>query len=603
MSSLRSFAVIAATAAAIGCGPNAVFRLSSDDNNPAKLEAALAIRQVATTIRPANGLGKPLVFAVVSGTPRTLIAYDVEAAAPLWSIQADVQSRVVVAGDVLVVREGAAVVVRTVATGAERAKLAIDGELVGATTDGERVFLVTQTGTATKPLWVLAAYSPDGSPLWRNESAGALGAPAAQGGLVLSPFLKQWLSIIDARTGAQLTRIRGIDEEISVLRVTSDAAFFGSKKGAIRLDAAAAAGTRAGTTYGTVTLPAQLAAADFGVDAFDPVQLGYTAFDRKRVLWRAQPTTSGPMTFQDDLIGVHVFRFVFGLTPAGEFRWAYSQPRVPLVASAHAGPVLAALSRDGDLVALDPVTGAVRANLHIDVAGPVLGATLDCDGWAPTSDAPAPSTVAALATIARDRDASFEDIKQYAVSIFASLQGADVTRDLLAIVVDPRTPTKLHDQVAALLIARRDPAGLPALLGALAVHPDFITGAQPVGTVEVAQAIAALGTVQLDPAAAAQAVTVIGDLAFDPALAPAPRLELVRALVAIGHGSERGRLRQALVLSRADPAFAAETDLVTVMAAAVAAGGPEDRELVRWLADDARTAPAVAAAARAALAP
>ena len=35
--------------------------------------------------------------------------------------------------------------------------------------------------------------------------------------------------------------------------------------------------------------------------------------------------------------GHNFFRFVFGVTPAGEFRWAYSHPRVELVASEHAG--------------------------------------------------------------------------------------------------------------------------------------------------------------------------------------------------------------------------------------------------------------------------
>ncbi len=595
-------ALALAAAVAAGCGPKTVYGLSSDDNDPVRLEAALASRTLGQANRPANALGKPLVFAVVGGTARKLIAYDAGAGAPLWSIDADVQSRVAVAGDVLVAREGTAVVVRKLTDGSVRATIPVAGELVGATTDGTRVYLVVHSATNGKDVWSLIAYSLDGGEQWRNDSPGALGAPIAQGGLVLSPFLKQWLGVLDAGTGKQLTRIRGLDEEISYLRTTSDAAYFGSKTGVVRLDAKAATGSRAGSTYGTVTLPKQLAGVDFGRDAFDPVQAGYSAFDRRRVVWRADATGDG-FHFSGDLIAVHFFRFVFGLTPTGEFRWAYSHPRVELVASDHAGTTIVAIGGDGTLVALDPATGAVRANAKLEVAGPVLGATIDCDGWQPEGTDPAPSTVAALATIARDRDARFEEIKTYAVGTMAKLEGADVTRDLIAIVVDPRTPTKLHDTVAELLITRKDPAGLPALTDALAVRPDFLTGVQPVGLVEVARAIAALGATKLDDAEVARAITALEGQAFDAATAPAARLELTRALIAIGHGKERGRLRRELVLYRADPGFAGETDLVVAIVTSVAAGTAEDREVVRWVAEDARSAPAVAAAAKAALSP
>ena len=599
---LIAAAALAAVLAA-GCGPKVVFGLSSDDNNRERLAAALATRTVGKPDLPANALGKPLVFAVVGGAAKKLVAFDAGAGAALWTVDAEVQSRVAVAGDLVVEREGTDVVVRKLADGGVRARLPLGGELVGVTTDGTRVYVVAQGGTTEKPLWSLTAYSPDGKQLWRNDSPGALGAPAAQGGLVLSPFLKQWLAVLDAATGAQLTRVRGLDEEISQLRVTSDAAFFGSKAGVFRLDEAAATGSRAGSTYGTVTLPKQLASADFGNDAFDPVQAGYSAFDRRRILWRAAAEGGPPLPWRDDLIAVHFFRFVIGLTSAGEFRWAYSNPRVELVASAHAGTVIVGVAADGALVALDPATGAVRASAKLDVAGPVLGATIDCDGWTPPAATEVPSAVTALATIARDRDARFEDIKQYAVATMAKLQGPDVTRDLIALVVDPRTPVKLHDTVAELLVSRADPSGLPALVDALAVRPDFLTGVQPVGLVEVGRAIGALGGATLAEADQARAMAALEAQAFDPATGPVPRLELVRALIAIGHGRERARLRTELVQYRADPGFAGETDLVLAITADIAAGTPEDREVVRWVAADPRTQPSVAAAAKAALNP
>jgi hypothetical protein len=73
-------------------------------------------------------------------------------------------------------------------------------------------------------------------------------------------------------------------------------------------------------------------------------------------------------------------------------------------------------------------------------------------------------------------------------------------------------------------------------------------------------------------------------------------------MIAVGQGAERARLRSQLVLERADPAFAREAALVEAVVKALAAGGVEDRETVRFVARDPRTAAAVAEAARAALA-
>lgn len=593
-----SFVMLAMLAS---CGPKTVFGLTSDDNNADALGAALAQRELPAKPAIANALGRPLMLAVAAGTPKKLIAWDIDAGKALWTVEADVQSRVDVAGELVVAREAGKIVVRNVRDGKPRGTISVSGELVGATTDGEQVYVTWQSQSPTKPVWTVAAYTPDGAQRWKNDAPGALGAPSAQGGLVFSPFLKQWLSVLDARNGAQLTRIRGIDEEISFVRTTSDATWFGSKSGIFRLDVKAAAGTRAGSTYGTTTLPKQLAAATYDRDAFDPVQAGYTAYDRKRVLWRAAPTGEG-FQFDDDVVAVHFFRFVFGLTRAGDLRWAYSHPRVELVASEHAGEVVVAVGADGSVVVLDPVTGATRSTGKVDAGGQILGATFDADGWAPEGKGEPPATVAALVAIARDRDARFDEVKQLAVAALAKLEGPDVAKDLLTIVQDGRTPVKLRESVIELLVQRKDPAGLPALLVALEPRYDFITGAQPVHVAVVARAIGGLGDRQLADGDRAKAVAALAVQADDPATPPGDRLELVRAMIAVGQGAERARLRSQLVLERADPAFAREAALVETIVMALAAAGVEDRETVRFVARDPRTAPAVADAARAALA-
>jgi outer membrane protein assembly factor BamB len=592
---LTRVALGCAVALAAACGPKTVFGLSSDDNNAEQLARALRSRAIALAPTVSNTLGKPLVLAVVSGTPRQLVAFDPDAGAILWKVEADVQSRVAIAGPLVVAREGNNVVVRDIASGGQRGAIRIDGQLVGATTDGERVFVTHQNGSSAHPAWTLAAYRPDGTLQWANRSPGALGAPVAQGGLVLSPFLTQWLAILDAKTGRQVTRIRGIDEEITFVRTTSDATWFGSRAGVFRLDVRAASGRRADSTYGTATLPNQLATATYDRDAFDPVQVGYSAFDRKRVLWRGSPTTDGPLAFERDAVVVHFFRFMFGLTPSGELRWAYSQPRVELVASAHSGSVVVAIAADGNVVAIDPVTGSVQSSTKLDVSGQVLGATFDCDGWAPRGGGETPTTVAALVSIARDRDARFDEIKQFAVASLAKLGGPGVAKDLLSIVQDPRTPIKLRDSVVELLVARKDVEGLPVLIAALEPRFDFIAGSEPTAVSAIARAIGATGEQNLSAELRSRAVEQLAGHLSDPSTSAVDRLEVIRAMTRMGQGAERAHLRRELLLYRADASFAGEPLLIQAIVAGLAAGGAEDRETLRYVANDARTQSSIAA--------
>ncbi len=148
MSLARVFAPVALAAVlAAGCGPKTVYGLSSDDNNAERLGAALAKRAVAKADAPLNALGKPLVFAAVGGAKKQLVAFDAGAGSALWTVDADVQSRVAVAGELVVAKEAGGVVVRKLADGSVRAKLALAGDLVGVTSDGVRVYVVVQAGT------------------------------------------------------------------------------------------------------------------------------------------------------------------------------------------------------------------------------------------------------------------------------------------------------------------------------------------------------------------------------------------------------------------------------------------------------------------------
>jgi len=585
------------------CGGKAVFRLTSNDNDRNALTAALDKRQLPEQPSPQNAARQPRVFVLEAGAPKTIVAYDLVGGTLLWKVDADVQSRIWVGGNFVVALEAKQLVARDQRTGAVMWKAGIPGEFIGATADAERAYLVWREGDGNKHVYYLGAYDgASGSQLWKADADGQLGAPAAHGGVVYSPFLSQWLSIIDGKSGKHLARIRGIDEQISMLRVTSKVAYYGSKQGVFRLDARSASGRRADASYGQLKVPAQLERTTYGRDIYDPVQNSYTAADRSRVLFASEPSESGPMKLENDTYAVHYFRYVFGFDVTGTMTWAYSNPRVELVASEHTGAAILAISQTGDLVALDPKTGGVRMFKNIGTTAPVLGATFDADGWSPSAQGEQIETLAALVSIARDHDARFDRVKELAVQSLAKLPGGDVTKELLAVLADTRAPQRLKDSVVDLLVARKDPASLGVLTAQLAAHTDFIAKTEPQALGPVAKAIAGLGGAKLEPAEVTAALTALQSHLDAPTTQVADLVIVIDAMAAIGGGAEHAALGSHLLLYHADDELGGDAAWAkSIVHALDDHGGPAERELLRAVAEDPRTKPGLVSAIRDAL--
>ncbi|MGE5181083.1 MAG: PQQ-binding-like beta-propeller repeat protein [Acidobacteriota bacterium] len=597
MKRLVAVALVGLVAAA--CGPKPMFRLSSEDNDRSALVAALAHRELPAQRVPVNAAGKPRVFVVAGAAQKQIVAYDLVAGAALWTQPANVTSRVQVGGDFIVELEGKQLVARDQQHGNVRWKLDVPGAFVGSAADRERAYVVWREGTDQKPHFHLAGYDgASGGRLWKADAEGQLGAPVAQGGVVYAPYFDQWLSIIDGKTGKQLARIRNEDDQISMVRATSQTVYYGSKQGVYRLDARSANGTRKASTYGQVKIPPQLDRASYGRDVYDPVQNAYTAADRARVLFASEQGDEGPLKFQGDAYAIHYFRYVLGFSTSGELVWAYSHPRVELVASTHTGAAIVAIAQNGELVALDPKTGALRLEQKLQVSGPVMGATFDADGWAPPPGTGEPvATVAALAAIAKDRDARFDKVKELAVTALAKLPGPEVTKQLLALLSDQRAPQKLKDQVADQLVERKDPASLPVLVAQLQTRTDFLAKTEPESLGPVAKAIAGLGGSKLDPKDVASALAALRVHLEAPTTQTPDLVQVIAAMAAIGGGSERPALASHLLLYHADDDLGGDLAWVQAIVHALQThGGPGERELLRQVAEDPRTKPPLAAA-------
>lgn len=376
-----------------------------------------------------------------------------------------------------------------------------------------------------------------------------------------------------------------------MLRATSKQAYYGSKQGVFLLDARSASGKKADASYGAAKIPPQLDRTIYGPDVYDPVQQSYTAADRAHVLWAATPTDSGPMKFVGDTYAVHYFRYIFGFNLAGELAWAYSHPRVELVASDDTGAAIVAVSQNGEVVVLDPKTGAVHMRKSIGTTSAVLGATFDADGWNPLgASGDKVETVAALVQIARDRDARFDRVKELAVGALARLPGGEVTKELLAILTDKRAPVKLKDTVVEMLARRKDPTSLPVLTEQLASHADFLAGTDDDLLTPVAKAIAGLAGTSPDPKAVGDALTALQSHLDDPATSPTDMALVIGAMAAIGGGKERPVLMSHLLLYHADDELGVDVTWQKAIVTALSTkSGPMERELLRQVSADPRT--------------
>ncbi|MBP9086939.1 MAG: PQQ-binding-like beta-propeller repeat protein [Kofleriaceae bacterium] len=583
--------------ASVSCAGPSAFGLVSDDSSQAQLSAVLAAHPSASAPQIHNTTGSAMVV-VTGGTPKFLAAYDLTEQKLRWRVAADVTSRIAIGNDYVVAMEGKMLVARELATGAVRWLARINGSVVGVAASAKAVVAVTQRG-GSKPTWQVEGFAArGGSSRWSSDSAGKLGAPVIQADVVLVPFLSQWLNLLDINTGNPLARLRGLEDEVAILRATSDAAYFGSKRGMIRLDDKAAAGRRAESSFVTIKLPPQLGRATWGVDAYSSIESTYSAADRTRLLWR------GPArgAFELPHVTVHYFRYLFDYAQDGALRWVYSHPRVELVASEHIGAALLAVAGNGQVVALDPATGGVVQRLDLGLGNvTIAGATFDADGWQPTGTAEVATTRAALVAIAKDRDARFDAVKELAVAALAKETGAEVTAELLGILAEPRVAMKLKDQVVDILVRRKDVSALPAFVDALALHTDFVQGTEAAALGPVARSMAGLVGAKIDAGLAQKAVVALAAHLEDPATSNGDLDNVIDAMSAVGGGREIPALRAHVLAYRGDPDTANDEPWRLAIINALLRGGPPEVELLRSLADDRRTDRKLAQAITAAL--
>ncbi len=596
MSGARAYAclAVAVAAAALSACATSPYKRAG---NAGEVATALARSQ------PRPPAARSLAFLVLEGAagPR-VAAYDLAASRLVWTQPGTVTTRIAVGGDIIIHGSNApaaaapggpasaVVVARDIGNGAVlwQHALASGERLAGYDIDANAVYLVIQKGGATKggTAGSVVALDPRTKAVrWQHElPTGRVAGPAVRGGLVAVPVDSQYVILLDGASGSELAQVLSTAEAATFVRGLPEGMFYGSR-GVFLLSPSTARGSRQAPGYLLAKLPA-FVRPFYWYDLYRPEQAQYSAIDRNHILWRVA-VEGDRARFRDDTVVVHDYRFFFGFdATSGALRWAYSHPS-DAVASTDTGSVIAFVSSDGDIGAVDRVTGARRyqARLPGDV---VRAATFDADGFSPTLPASeagaAPDVVATLGAIVADPDKRFPDLKLFAIEEIGRQPGREATGKLLEILggrgLSPLAVMKTSEALAA----RRDTQSADLLAAALRVHADYAEGRTAPPIDFLARAVAALG-----PAGRSVWPELVAQLRQPETPTPASA-QIARALIATRAEEAIPALRDFLTMYRADPAHDADPSaLIAVSEALIKLGGAGDRRLLLFVAEEPHT--------------
>lgn len=603
----RSALLGAGTLLAIGCA-EAPFSIHTQDNDLQTLKPTLArLQQAAVAKAPMNGSGHAMVYvfagperrgpkeaAPPAEVERTLIGYDLTDGKQVFAVPAEVRSRFAIAQGVIFHREGASeLVLRDAQSGAARARVALEpGEtLAGLTADQNQVYYVTRAKVSGQNHSWVTALSLAGQRVWRLPAQGSVGAPAAAGGLLALPYSYQDVVVLDARSGAELTRIRQKDEQIGFVRPGPKGFFYGVGSGGVAmLDERSVRGERKEIAYLAPNLGERVRVF-LNWDGYRAEQTDFSAFDRNRLLWDTD-SEGGKLRFRDSQAVLHSYRFFFGVnTDSGAVKWAYAQPRQNLMASEMNDQVVLYAAQDGELGALARQSGAklLSQRLQLKPGQHVLGATFDVEGFAPSATAAAQpaSVLEVLRGIIFDRDSSFLSVKSFAVQALGGVPGKEATAELIRVVTAEGLPHQLAHAAGDVLVQRKDPEVAGQLVAALNQSYDFLEDRRPRGLDTLARAAAAVG--------ATEAVPVLVQRLADPSTPAAALKDIIAALVQLGSKEALPPLRQTLLVYRGDPMFASDAAALQCAGEGLLKlGGESERRLLQFVALEPHTLPALA---------
>jgi hypothetical protein len=559
-----------------GCGAGLApaFDPRFADSDPAQVRA-VALRLQAQT-RLASDAHASLVASTHGPHPQVLL-HDLSAGRVRWSVALAAQSRPERLGDLVVTTSQGRFIALSASDGRKRFETPLEGcAYLGAARDAQRIAVTCEQpperGSLSPRGRVFALDASSGALLWERSANGALGRPAARSGLVLLPWQRQAVSVLDAESGVELARLRSRDDVIDWVRADARGVFFGHRR-IYRLGAQGYAGAReqaSDISLDSEALPGQPT----------PFESAFAARPGKRsargrIALHFQPEASGA-TGAAIAFGRYYFvfyRYVFAYDAAGALQWS----RV-LDSDAIAGQAL----QDGLLIALE--SGQV---LQLSAAGgeplrrseigsELAAASLDGAGLPPVAADPSVRRDLRqdLSAIALDTDTRLVPARSHAVALLAQEQDPLATRDLLLVYEHAAAPAELKRAAADAIRTRR--VGLEHLIAALRLRYDFLEQSHPAPLSVIVPA--------LIDARDARAVPGLLERLNDGETPSAALPVLIRGIGQLGDESVVDSLFAWLRLYRADSSFAADSEALLEAARVIAMrGGQRGRSLLQAL--------------------
>lgn len=438
---------------------------------------------------------RPVVVGL-TGDPMRLFAWDLQQAKLLWEQPVQALRAPLVAADTVVVQEAGGVVVRELATGAERTRIDDGGALVGADGEGEHVLLTLAYEKRAAPGAVVMLDA--GGVRWKQQLNLPVGVAALSGAYVLVPWATQRLSILAAGSGKELSRLHWKSSVIGHALVDREHLYVG-QLGLMPLtrEMIEQPGLKL-SPYAPWkrSLPAQ---PPLLRDGYTPVPDPDNAQHRLQLSFRIHREGEA-LRSENDLLLLRFYRLLFALDAnADRVAWVRSFDHDLVAAAIQPGSLLIVDAR-GDLRALD-LQGNTR--LKQALGRELRVATLRPGAWLPPAAAGDALEVLSgnlnqqLHAAANLEDDRLGFARAYAANQLARSSEPEITAQLITLCSEPQNPEPLRGAACSEL--RERTTGDAAVLGALRVRASFLEGtaAAPIGP--LAQAAAKMQLKQAGP--------------------------------------------------------------------------------------------------------
>lgn len=587
------FTIFVLVFAVAACKPLPPFHQNTLPNDAGKISRALKMIELPTE-KPLNATGKPLVI-FQQASNRTAIAVDALSGKELWRTPTpNALSRYVITGNYVVyLDKNQGITALDVQTGKQVWTSPVPPQQtfmgLSAAPNGKIAYVTNfkPAGDPINQISTLTILSSSGQKIWSLEAGGRMGTPVITNDVVIVPYRSQHLVLLSTSKPVELARILIPRGEVRYMIATSQGIFFGDNRGLFRLS---------DNIVEDVKKPPMSFLSEirnieyrYSQDHYDVVSVDYSAYDVRSLLANWGTNTKGPVP-QGDHFVIHMFKYFLGFSVTQDqkavLQWAIMHPfGDDIVGSTIVGEHVFYAKANGSLECLRVATGE-RIWRTQPLGIPMRGVTFDLGAMNPTISAnvetPLP-LLDALTSIANDPDSRFPLAKRMAIDALAVVGGAGVGR-LIKMLTDPQSSPELREKAAKDLISRPDPKGIPLYLSLLQQPYDYIKGTRPQAVEVMAEVLGQLKS--------KEAVPVLLQLLTHPHTTVKELVAITNALLSIGDTSIIRPFREFLLTYRADPAFAQDIHALQKMAQALFQfGGPAERQVLVFLAEDNRTLP------------